>query len=290
MTTQRGFTLIEMAIVLVIITILIGGLAMPLSAQIQARRIGETNKTLEEAREAIVGYAMGNTTTTCTCAYTVSGFDPASTTCSPSLCPATGLLTTTGTAALTLQPRHYLPCPDAQTDPDYVDNDGDGELSDINNGLEDRKADGSCLQDVGNFPWVTLGTASQDAWGNRLRYQVTATFADRSTGLPGTVGGDLQICNTSTNAGTSDCGALGNVASNVVAVVMSHGPNGWGARNVNNTTLADPTSNNEKENANTDHADTEFVSRTPSDDFDDLIRWISAPQLRGRVCPSGGCP
>ncbi len=45
MKIQRGFTLIEMAIVLVIVTILIGGLAMPLSAQIQARRIAETRTT-----------------------------------------------------------------------------------------------------------------------------------------------------------------------------------------------------------------------------------------------------
>ncbi len=42
MKQARGFTLIELAIVLVIITILIGGLAVPLSAQIQARRIAET--------------------------------------------------------------------------------------------------------------------------------------------------------------------------------------------------------------------------------------------------------
>jgi len=55
---QRGFTLIEMAIVLVIITVLIGGLAMPLSAQIQARRIAETKKTLEEAQHAIMGYKL----------------------------------------------------------------------------------------------------------------------------------------------------------------------------------------------------------------------------------------
>ena len=44
MKRTRGFTLIELAIVLVIITILIGGLAMPLSAQIQARRIAETKQ------------------------------------------------------------------------------------------------------------------------------------------------------------------------------------------------------------------------------------------------------
>ena len=42
MKRTRGFTLIELAIVMVIVTILIGGLAMPLSAQIQARRIAET--------------------------------------------------------------------------------------------------------------------------------------------------------------------------------------------------------------------------------------------------------
>lgn len=58
MKNQQGFTLIELAIVLVIVTILVGGLAMPLSAQIQARRIAETRNTLAEAREALLGYAM----------------------------------------------------------------------------------------------------------------------------------------------------------------------------------------------------------------------------------------
>jgi prepilin-type N-terminal cleavage/methylation domain-containing protein len=58
MTSQRGFTLIELAIVLVIITILIGGLAMPLSAQIQARRIAETRADMRAIQDALIGYAM----------------------------------------------------------------------------------------------------------------------------------------------------------------------------------------------------------------------------------------
>lgn len=58
MTVQRGFTLIEMAIVLVIITILIGGLAVPLSAQIQARRIAETRTDMRAIQDALLGYAM----------------------------------------------------------------------------------------------------------------------------------------------------------------------------------------------------------------------------------------
>jgi len=62
MTNQRGFTLIEMAIVLVIITILIGGLAVPLSAQIQARRIAETRADMRAIQDALIGYAMSRPT------------------------------------------------------------------------------------------------------------------------------------------------------------------------------------------------------------------------------------
>lgn len=59
MKRLRGFTLIEMAIVLVIVTILIGGLAMPLSAQIQARRIAETRADMRAIQDALIGYALG---------------------------------------------------------------------------------------------------------------------------------------------------------------------------------------------------------------------------------------
>ncbi|MDZ7596364.1 MAG: type II secretion system protein [Thiobacillus sp.] len=289
MKQTRGFTLIELAIVLVIMTILIGGLAMPLSAQIQARRIAETQKILEEAREAIIGYAMSNTTSTCTCAYTSDVLDDSpATTCPINLCPTS----VTGTATLTILPRHFLPCPDLmQNDPeDSVDNDGDGSLRDLNNGREDRYIagpnEGECATLSGNFPWVTLGTASQDAWGNRLRYAVTAEFANKKTGFSRTDTGTLQICST------SGCAATVDVAGAVPAVLVSHGPNGWGARSIHNKMLNDPTSDDEKENTN---ANNNFVSRSPSragdaaGEFDDLVKWISADQLRGRICPAGGC-
>lgn len=296
MTAQRGFTLIELAIVLVIVTLLIGGLAMPLSAQIQARRIGETNKTLEEAREAIIGYAMSHTTSTCICAYTVSGLDPTST-CSPWLCP-TGL-TATDTATLILQPRHYLPCPDLNgADPEpNQDNDGVDGFTDLNNGVEDRYKTGSnvnrCAASSGNLPWVSLGTAAQDAWGNRLHYSLTddlaaTMYGNSSTGFAASSTGNNQVCTTSAGG----CGT-GTVASNVPVALVSYGPNGWGARNVNGNTLKTPTSDDEKENTD---ADTSFVSRAPtkadsaSGEFDDLVVWISDGLLKSRVCPSGGCP
>lgn len=59
-TNRAGFTLVEMAIVLVIVGLLLGGLLMPLSAQVEQRRIGETQKALEEIKEALIGFAIAN--------------------------------------------------------------------------------------------------------------------------------------------------------------------------------------------------------------------------------------
>jgi prepilin-type N-terminal cleavage/methylation domain-containing protein len=55
-----GFTLIEMAIVLMIVGLLLGGLLVPLSMQIEQRHIIDTQKSLTEIKEAIIGYAIVN--------------------------------------------------------------------------------------------------------------------------------------------------------------------------------------------------------------------------------------
>lgn len=57
---RRGFSLVEMAVVLLIVSLLIGGLTMTLSAQVDQRNIDETRRRLEAAREALIGYAIVN--------------------------------------------------------------------------------------------------------------------------------------------------------------------------------------------------------------------------------------
>jgi prepilin-type N-terminal cleavage/methylation domain-containing protein len=237
MKQMRGFTLIEMAIVLVIITILIGGLAMPLSAQIQARRIAETKKIMEEAREAILGFAMTNS----------------------------GILYSTN---------RRLPCPDT---------DGDG--------IEDLNAGTKCANSHGFLPWVDLGVANQDAWGNRLRYEVDRDLADPNKGFATSAATPqfpaLSVCPThSCDVYLAD--------NNVAFVLVSHGPNGWGAQNINNAPLilqAAPTGLDEADNL--DSGDETYVSRsatkpdTPNGEFDDLLVWVSYPQLVFKVCPTG---
>ena len=60
MRGQRGFSLVELAIVLVIVGLLIGGLLTPLSVQFEQRRINDTQRALEETREALLGFAIRN--------------------------------------------------------------------------------------------------------------------------------------------------------------------------------------------------------------------------------------
>jgi prepilin-type N-terminal cleavage/methylation domain-containing protein len=57
---MRGFSLIEMAVVLFVITLLIGSLLVPLGAQVEQRQISEMEKALQEIREALLGYAVAN--------------------------------------------------------------------------------------------------------------------------------------------------------------------------------------------------------------------------------------
>ena len=231
MKQAHGFTLIELAIVLVIVTILIGGLAAPLSAQIQARRVAETNRTLEEAREALIGYAM---------THKIGGIKP------------------------------YLPCPDTNGD-----------------GVEEARTAGKCPQQTGFLPWVTLGAGGQDAWGNRLLYATHTDVSNDTVGIDSSLIPDAswnQVCSSHTCATP--------IANSVPVVLVSHGPNGWGARNVNGGTLAAPSGLNELENPD---GDNRFVSRppakpdNPAGEFDDLVVWISFPQLIARICSPTGC-
>lgn len=60
---QRGFTLVELAIVMFIVALLIGGMLLPLATQQDIRANGETEKTLGEIRDALIGYAASHSAT-----------------------------------------------------------------------------------------------------------------------------------------------------------------------------------------------------------------------------------
>lgn len=57
---QQGFTMVELAIVVLVMGLLLGGLLMPLSVQRDNARVRDGQELLETARLAIEGYALVN--------------------------------------------------------------------------------------------------------------------------------------------------------------------------------------------------------------------------------------
>lgn len=230
---SRGFTLIELSIVLLIVSLLAGGLMLTVSTQMEQRYRSETQQSLAEAREALLGFA------------------------------ATHSATNTG--------KPYLPCPNT---------DGTGTEG-------PRDATGQCTQAEGMLPWSDLGVARQDAWNNRLRYRVAPSYTNRDNGFNFTpsapTGGLLRICEQAACSST--------LATNIPALILSHGPNGLGASNLANSANPAPASVDEQENAD---GDTDFVWHTPvpagPSEFDDIVIWLSPNILYNRLIAAGRLP
>ena len=58
--TQYGFTLVEIAMVLLIITLLLAGLVPTISSQMEQQRTNETRKQMSEISDALIGFALRN--------------------------------------------------------------------------------------------------------------------------------------------------------------------------------------------------------------------------------------
>lgn len=212
----RGFTLTEMAVVLAILALLIGGMILPLSAQQDLRHNAETRKLLADIVDALHGFAASHSASS--------------------------------------DGKPFLPCPDT---------DGDG--------AENRSVTpGPCTAQEGGLPWATLGLGRHDAWGNTLRYRVTAAFSNSATGFMLLTPGDLRVCTSSA------CAVV--LGSGLPAVVLSLGKNGAGT----------PAGADELENLD---GDADFVQQDAgATGFDDLLVWLPPSLLTQRMVAAGRLP
>jgi prepilin-type N-terminal cleavage/methylation domain-containing protein len=55
-----GFTLVELAVVLLILGLLLGGLLAPISVQLEQQSIKDTQRKLDEIKEALIGFSLAN--------------------------------------------------------------------------------------------------------------------------------------------------------------------------------------------------------------------------------------
>lgn len=134
-----------------------------------------------------------------------------------------------------------------------------------------------CSSSAGVLPWATLGVNETDAWGRRFTYAATSSFS--STNFTLASSGNLNVKASSTSAS--------NLASNLPAILLSHGANGYGAytpQGIQITTSADA---DEAENSNTNSV---FVTHDLTPVFDDIVLWISPNILFNRMVTAGRLP
>jgi prepilin-type N-terminal cleavage/methylation domain-containing protein len=282
----RGFTLVEMAVVLVILGLILGGLVVPLSAQMEIRNYSRTKTQLDEIKEALIGYAIINGRLPCPATAASSGLE--------SFCPAaTG--TCVGTETTTVQTHGNC----------------SAQFTNVFSGFLPAATLGISPQDAQGF---TL-----DAWGgitdNRIRYAVssktlagtltapaftTALVPTLTTAGMKTVANNgmgsfatqfLYLCGTKT-AGTAPfttCGAAGAVqlADNAVFVVYSVGKN---ATEATSGISIDEAVNPNPNSPNTNNHDVVFVSHEPTPTYDDILVWTSVSELVNKMVNAGQLP
>lgn len=257
-TFARGFTLIELAIVLFVVALMLGGMLLPLSAQQDVRSYGDTQKILMEARDALIGFAMANERLPCPASSTSNGQE--------AFCTAASGLCGTETTLVQTHGRCAFPY--------------DGYFPAATLGFSPTDAQGYLL----------------DGWGgestHRVRYAVTTTldtydFTTPPTSTAGIKGKgmsnlspDLHICNSGTVVQTADCTSNANaLATDAVAVIYSLGKNA----------STGGISSDELPNVNAP-ADRVFVNAPQGPKFDDQMLWLSKSTLFNRMVTAGRLP
>lgn len=251
-----GFTLVEMAMVLMIAGLLLAGLMPALSGQMEQRQRNETRKQLDDLQQALLGFAIANGRLPCPAS------DAPISNGQESFCTSA-----TGACVATTTYQSHGKC----------SNFFDGFVPAAALGLSPVDAQGYVL----------------DGWGNRIRYAVadSVNYALTSTnGMQNATMGSittanlLYVCASSSGIGSSDCGAAFNkLTDKTPALVYSTGKNGgYGGTGID-----------EAANLNGNRV---FVSHTPTPataangEFDDLVVWLSPYTLFSRMIAAGKLP
>src|SRR5688572_26149089 len=84
---RGGFTIIEVAVALFLLSLLFGSVFIPLRSQVESRKVEETERLLEKAREALLGYALARGYFPCPADASSAGQEPPGTDHATGSCP-----------------------------------------------------------------------------------------------------------------------------------------------------------------------------------------------------------
>lgn len=258
----RGFTLVEIAIAIFIITILLGSILVPLSTQVENRNFDNTQRILDQAREALLGYAAAYGYFPCPASDTSNGQQatgaghPGTGTCDGAV---TGAFTWIG----------FLPAATL--------------------GFTPVNANGYAVD-----AWGLTQNRIRYAVSNWNSNTLTKTSGMRTAGMSSIAGAALlYVCNSGTGVNpATNCGTATTLTSNAPVVIWSVGPN--------SATATGGASVHEQQNPNPSlnpqSPDRIFVSRTKAatgaagGEFDDIVTWIGPPTLFNRLIAAGQLP
>ncbi|WP_338849184.1 prepilin-type N-terminal cleavage/methylation domain-containing protein [Massilia sp. W12] len=258
---QAAFSLVEMAVVLVIVALLVGGLMMPLATQLEQQKTVESNKVLEAAREALIGYMATHGRLPCPASASsngaesfASGGNASNGSCSNFY---DGFLPAVTLGFHPVDPQGYA-----------LDGWGSGSINRI------RYA-------VSNLP--TSGALNMWTSSNGVR---TYTLTALSTYLNGTPPNNNLITICRSNSTLVDCGGTSNqLTTQAPFLLYSAGKN-----------AATPNVNLGQDEAQNTNGDTIFVwhenaARTATNgEFDDVLIWTSTSTLISRMLAAGSLP
>ena len=270
-SNAKGFSLIELAIVLLVIGALFAGILMPLANQIELRRVGETQKTLAEIRDALIGFAAANGRLPC----------PASAASNGQEAWAAGGNASNGNCANFFD--GFVPGVALGVGPI----DGAGYVIDAWNrriryavANTDRSPIGSAtpLNPNGNFDFTAMGTVP--AASGEMRNVGMAALAP-----------NLHVCSTATGINATNCAANVSLIDNAVAVIFSTGPNGAqpdpGATRIDENANPNP---NSADNNQTFVSHDRAGANNPNGEFDDIVIWLSPNIIYARMIAAGRLP
>lgn len=201
---QHGFTLVEMAIVLIIFSLLVGGMLMTLTSQQDIANIKETETRLHTIQEALIGYATANGRLPCPAAP-----PPAGGTESP---PSTGVCTNA------LQ-TGYVPAALLGVAP--TDDKGYA-LDAWNNPVRYAVVPNSITMQTPPFTTISNPFTTPGA----IKTLTIETISLSAVGPPPTQRTFLYVCASATGIGTTNCGTAQQITDSAIALVYSTGKNG----------------------------------------------------------------
>lgn len=250
----EGFTLVEMAVVLVVVSLVLGSLLVPLAGQVEQRKIQGTEQVLEQARDAVLAFAAARGRLPCP-AGTAGGQEKFGT--SPPGNATNGICESfwgfLPAATLGLSP----------LDADGYARDGWGGEVRVSN-FDQNRIRYAVLNPTG-MPYVFTKTGGIRAAG------MSAVDSDVAAN-------GLLVCNAA--------GCAFKLTSEAVAVIWASGPNAaTGGVSVDEA---------ENPNPNGGSTDRVFVSRPrgagTGPEFDDQMVWITPPILFQRMIAAGQLP